>query len=396
MIPFQFSSGLIKYPLFSYAQLSPVYLIWVTCWIAGAAGLRFAIPKHTEWILIGTIVGILAPLSPPLLIYLVAVPIIVFHIGRNRLTPQWHWPVIWGVWGLSTIIIPWTALVWHPEWDFIRLFFLHTTGFRTGPYLYDTIDRGHRFSLKETLIYFLFPGNFLVIPTWIVWPFPSECKLIRHRDPVAERSIPQYIIGLTCLMTVWGINSAAIRLTGHPVGTTIADWTLVGTFSRIIESLTRIIYYYFVATIGMSIAQTLGYRFEKPAFNHPWKTQNPYDFWNRFLIHTKDVYLKLFLQPMELIFRHIGIRSIKVRFGLAIMVSFFVIEIPIHFFAVYDHSMLHFPLQLWQWYFFLLGTFGLYWVGRTLIHPKIRAWAHHPVGHRAISIFWITLFLMAV
>lgn len=260
-------------------------------------------------------------------LYLVTTVFCLFWVGstfnlENFTTEFRKFSVLWTLWAIWCVGIPWASLAFIKEMDGIRLIFLHICALKVGTYLYDTLIQNRKFSFIHTWHFFLSPIHFFIIPSWIVCPFPSQFKPIYQ--PLNNTKMMKWAIKKLTLAVSFFILSIAGSIlytyftkeflmrysdySNHP-------WiSLMST--NILCGLLCFCYFIFIGMSLQSFYAVLGFKMTGKIFNKPYLIQNIFDFWNRFLIQTKEFILKLFVIPSFNFLRYY-VRHTKAALGLS-------------------------------------------------------------------------------
>lgn len=398
--PFYFAPILMRYQPFWLPQSSAYYFIYTGTLLIGSLIAVHYKPAHNTTILAVTTVLILPILNPILSLYLCIMPGILYLSTRqfvvNFLTqkgPNITHIARFTLWGIMGIGIPGLWVVMHPNWDFMRVIFLSLCIIKIGLYLYDHLVKNTQCSWVKTYLYFLFPIHFLILPSWIVCPFPSQFNPTPDRRENQNRGADWFGSGLIyfgmVILIGWLIHQFfGVYLTTY----TVAPGSLIGQIIfRIVLGISKILFFFFMGDVITGYYQCFGYEMTVPIFNQPFLATHIFDFWNRFLIQTKEFLWIIFILPVFKIINS-RIQNKKLCFGIAILIAFFIIDIPIHMIGVYDiRTSLTHNRFMSEWYLSLMGMFVLYFLSRRYLPRRIKTWGHTPIGKRLQSIFWICL-----
>ncbi len=149
------------------------------------------------------------------------------------------------------------------------------------------------------------------------------------------------------------------------------------------------LYFIFIAASMQSFYAILGFKMTRPIYHYPYLSHSIFDFWDRMLIQTKDFILKLFILPSFNFLRHY-FRSVKLALGLSILIVFFILDIPVHLLGVFrfTHSF-RINYAMFEWYFALMGLFGLYYFCRNTVPKSIQNFGRTRLGNGIKIVFWI-------
>jgi hypothetical protein len=192
------------------------------------------------------------------------------------------------------------------------------------------------FSWQHTAIYFLFPAHFLVIPSWVVCPFPSE--LVIETKPNVRKGMSEMAISVGFLAIILAVGYL---------------WPASTPFLKIV-------YLVFIAYFLSGMYRLYGLDMRSKIFDKPWLANNIFDFWNRFLIQTTRFITILFYIPIYKRVRSRLLRYPAATVPIALAVTFFVIDIVFHVSGMYDLNTLSNSTGfIFKWYLFLMSYFML-------------------------------------
>jgi|GEM_PF-5724674 len=401
LIPFKFSSKIIIDQHFLLPWLSVHYfecmgfllsVLFITCWIW---------PNYRSNFSIITSILILVGFKPILSGYLFATVFGLYWVGRYITLTKFQtefskFSFLWSLWALWCVALPWVGLAFIRNLDSVRLIFLHTCALKMGAYLYETLVKEKKFSLEHTWHFFLSPAHFLILPSWVVCPFPSQFQLLnrkkynRHLASWAAKkmllSIVFFIFSLGgSILYLWFTKSYLAHLSVFGAHSIL---NLVGT--NVLCGLLCFFYFMFISNSLQSYYAVLGFKMNVPIYRKPYLIQDVFDFWNRFLIQTKEFILRLFVIPSFNFLRQF-IKPVKVALALSIVIVFFILDLPIHLLGVYNNTEIsHISFKTFEWYLGLMTLYAFYYACRIVIPFKIQALGEIRLGKILKTIFWVS------
>lgn len=396
LIPFFFSSPLLLNQHFLLPQFTSHYFYYVGAILAINGYLCYSWPKKLSFFSMISSVLILLSFNPLLSIYLILTVFFVFLLGRHlnlTVSPFRQFFCLWILWAIWVIGVPWLVMFYFQNLDGCRLIFLHSCSLKVGTYLYDTLIQKKQFSLAHTWHFFLLPIHFFILPSWIVCPFPSEFKplvihkinLKRMRWAIKKLMASTLYLSIALCGSIGYLYLTENRLFHH------SDYASLPLLSLIsVNSLSGLLCFFYFGFIGYSIQAfygVFGFKMTSPIFNKPYLTQNIFDFWNRILIQTKQVFLTLFFMPAFNFLRKF-LPSVKTTLFVSILIMLFIMDIPLHILGT--HRIQHVSFTIFEWYFALLGMMGLYYLSRRITPYKFRLLFQTRLGKMSKTVFWIS------
>lgn len=414
LFPFYFSPIILTYQPFLVDELKEIYFICVGVLLTIGMVLSLAFPKYKSKIALAISAIVLVFIfSPVLALYLLTVPILLYYLVNSILpkiysrcltnNPEFEVPLkltcYFSVWALFCIIIPWSYVISNPRADFLRIIFLSIFSIRIALYMYDIELKKFKMSLINTLLYFLFPSHFFIIPSWIVCPFPSEFRTHDSKKELyslSQDGTKKIFIGTLYLLLVLIVGYLVNTIFGYYPTQILSQMTVSSSWVQrtgfiLMLSFLKIAYFFFIADIITGLYAFFGIKLTVPIFNNPFYSRNIFDFWNRFLIQTKNFILKLFVYPLFNIFKKYSPYT-QLNFFMSLIIAFLFIDIPVHMFVVFDKNTAFDKNEfLFKWYLALMSLFAFYFLWRQFVPKKIQLFGEHPVGRLAKSTFWIAL-----
>jgi len=281
----------------------------------------------------------LVALKPWIALWFGALPVLVwgtnFIIDRLRHNHPFRSEIvillIIGLLGPIYLFFPWIGSLWIPSLDQVRVLLYSIAGIRIILYCYDWHIAKLPTTLRNTISYFLSPTFFLINPSWIIAPRPSNVRYDHpswHWNPIVSS------LG-------WLIGSLAVL--ASPWHTPFSD------------GISAIMFMLFVSESLIGCSSLLGIYFQPPNLNRPWLAHGFVDFWNRFLGHTKQFINLIFIAPIRRRLRpYISNKKILTWSSLAI--GFAILDIPIHYICVYSRAdLVQTPIQPFIWFGILMA-----------------------------------------
>jgi hypothetical protein len=150
-------------------------------------------------------------------------------------------------------------------------------------------------------------------------------------------------------------------------------------------------FFFFVANSVVGLYAFSGYEMSVPIFNRPYLSVSIFDFWNRFLIQTKEFILKLFFLPMlNVVRRYVRSGSVSTLLTLAIILFF--LDIPIHMLGVFDKQTIFLNKGVFvNWYLALIFMFSLHFFGKYFIPLRIKAYFQNGLGRVVLGAMWVSM-----
>jgi hypothetical protein len=400
LIPFTFSSKIVLAQHFQIPFLKVYYFEIIGLLLVALTILTLAWPRYRTYFSIAVSLIILSGFNTLLSGYLIVTVVGVFWVGRHlkriRLKSEFRqYILLWSLWAVWCIALPWIGVMVVDEWDMLRIIFLHICALKVGTYGYDTLIKEKSFSFSHTWQFFLAPIHFLIIPSWIACPFPSQFQSLKvrkyRRKTMKWATYKLAIATFFFIVSITGsIGYLAItkKYLTHYSDYFSAPFLQV-LVTNFLHGFLCFLYFIFIAASLQSFYAILGFRMSRPIYHKPYLTQHIFDFWNRMLIQTKDFILNLFIIPSFNFLRH-HLKSAKLALGLSILIVFFILDIPLHLLGIFRASQsFRINYAMFEWYLALMGLFGFYYFCRNLFPKSIQDFGHTRFGRMVKTVFWI-------
>ena len=398
LFPFYFSPIILRYQPFLFDGMYHYYFIFVAIVIGvGIVLARVFLYKASNVVLGVALFMVLVIQSPFLGVYMMLVSVGLYYLrGRDLNCFFIKFFLYFGVWFVVCVGIPWMGVLLYPNLDFLRVIFLSVFSIRVALFLYDRELKNYRPSLKETMLYFMFPVHFFITPSWIVCPFPSD--FVEKRDDsnvLFQYGAVKLLEGCVYLGGVIFVGVLFNFFMGVYPTQALSQRVPLPFIQKysvtLLLSILKIMYFFFISDALIGFYAIFGYKMSLPVFNRPFFSKNIFDFWNRFLIQTKHVILTLFVIP---IFNTIKpcIPQAKIRLFVSVVIGLFIVDIPIHMVVIFDRNTAFINNAfIVKWYVSLIGLFSFYLVWRTMVPKKIQLYSSTPFGRVSQMIFWVTV-----
>ena len=400
ILPFAFSSKILTGQHFMFPFIRNHYFFIAWALLCTGVLVSCLIPKHKK-IIFSFLTGcFLVVFSPILGGYLLSTVLIIFGVSRSSwltiLKADWNKAIVMAAtWLTLCILIPWYGVWLNPEWDSVRVLFLALCAIKVGTFLYDVYFRKYKPSFYDTWMFFLCPAHFLVIPSWIVCPFPSHFHVIpiTNQQALSKQSLSYLKKGAMYLsLSIIGSVSYLYLAKGylhHQIDLyNISFGSWIG--ANLLHGFLCFFYFFFVADFLKGLYVFFGYDMTSPVFDRPFLARNIFDFWNRFLIQTKEFMLYLFFIPVFKVSRRY-LKSYRLNLAISLFVVLFFLDIPIHLLAILSKNTAFSKGYLfYEWYFALMSLFSFYFLCQFFIPRKIQAYGNTKWGRISKSAFWVS------
>ena len=324
-------------------------LIATGLWV-GSVSIDLGVNRSVVLILLSVVPLLL--LKPWISVWIGALPLLAF--ATNLIIDRWRRRrtlptevivlLILIMLGPFYLVLPWVLSLTHPDWDGVRVLLYSMTGIRTVLYCYDWQICKKNMSLSSSIIYFLFPAHYLVNPSWVIAPKPSDLV-------IAE---PDWDLASMVKGLVWLLISILIAMTKLD--------------NSLVRGIATCAFILFIAEFLTACYRRFGLQFRFSAVNRPWLATSFSDFWNRFLRHTVQFAKCIFVLPIRRRLRPI-ISNKLLLYGLSVALGLALMDIPLHYLGVYSwESLGQSPFQPVWWYLILMAMLAYDWIVSTL--PK--------------------------
>jgi len=316
---------------FEFFGLAPLYEASRLPWILGAFFFGIVLQRQmpVQWktrvsLLSSLAVGMAAyPTWTPLIFMLTLGPFAIVHRVGSRASTK--------LLALTAFYGALASAAWQsPQARGLVLIFVSMTFFRTLLYLHQAARQGYApHPLEDYLAYQLPAASFIIHPYLVVIPPFSPQKQAATTRPL-HRSGTMFIwYGLLQLMAAYGL-AATLRFIWPEAPEEALSWHLWA----ITDLLYILLYCAANAAFLIGLMRLQGIDV-KPAFNHPWFSTSLFDYWNRFIIHYKDMQVTLFYYPTVLSLRKRR-QTIAILAGVA--VTFILGNNLVHLFGRYLYT----------------------------------------------------------
>jgi len=295
-------------PLYSDERLLPL----LVAWLLTALSIWWLPPSRRPTLTLvgGLVTGLMAyPLLMP--------AILALTWGGHALLHAARFTTLQKLTLLTALHAALGAAAW--EWLELRtlaLVFVSLTFFRTLRYWHELARRRYPpIPIGDFLRYQLPAASFVIHPYLVVIPPFSLIPPSRDRLEMHREGLSHVWFGLLTLMASYALI-AGLRFVFPVTPTDPLRWHLWAMVD-LLYILT-----YAAANAGFLVGLMLLQGMDvKPAFNHPWFAANLFEYWNRFIIHFKDLQVALFYFPTVLSLRRRR-REIAVLAGVAVTFVF--------------------------------------------------------------------------
>ncbi len=276
----------------------------------------------------GLLSGLVAfPTILPGLLVLTGMVFLVVHHLRGR-----AWIKVSALGALYVALGLWSA---HSAYgQLLSVVFVGMTFFRTLLYLHAMAQKRYpRGSFVDYLHYQLPLPSFLIPPYLGVIPPFGGRHSARPLDTVIADGRKLLRAGLATLLVARAASVAATHLFGGDLtrvpGTLFAwhAWAMSRMVIVLLDTSAS-------AAFLIGLMMLLGWDV-KPAMNRPWFSESLFDYWNRFIIHFKDLQVALFFYPTVLALRR---RPRRLAIVVATMMTFLVGNNVMHMLGRYLYT----------------------------------------------------------